>query len=358
VANRAPELTGLIPAQVEQLLVEAGEAKYRAKQVLDWVYSRFKLDYNEMTNLSLALRERLPELISLNPPKILETSVSSDGTAKYLLDLYDHRHTEMVLIPGKRRSVTGKEVPKHTLCMSSQTGCARGCGFCATARIGKFRSLETHEMVTEVLLAAKLLSERETPAKLTNIVLMGMGEPMDNLDNVLSALSILQDNQGMSFSPRRITLSTSGVVPGITKLIQSGVKVKLAVSLNSAIDAKRSQIMPVNKLYPLTELKKVLLDYQRLSTFRITLEYVMFGGFNLGPDDAKALRKFAGDLSCKINLIPWNPVPGIPFQAPTSEEITSFTASLPELSAAITLRKSMGRDIAAACGQLAGEKSV
>jgi 23S rRNA (adenine2503-C2)-methyltransferase len=356
MAARVPDLTGLTPAEVESILVAAGEPRYRTNQILEWVHVQRVFDFGAMTNLPNALRDRLPTLLGLEMPIVLEKAESRDGTTKFLLDLYDHRTVEMVLIPGVRRTAEGRQIPKHTLCMSSQTGCARGCAFCATAKIGKFRSLETWELVAQVLLAARILEDRDPPARLTNIVMMGMGEPMDNLDQVSHALSILQNERCMSFSPRRITLSTSGVAPGIDRLTESGLKVKLAVSLNSAIDAKRSEIMPINRQYPLAELKRSLLDYQRRSTFRITLEYVLFGGFNTGPEDAKALRKFAGDLSCKINLIPWNPTPGSNFKPPTAQETDRFAGMLLELSSAVTVRKSMGSEIAAACGQLAGQR--
>lgn len=355
MSTRIPNFFALHPDEAEGQLIDAGEPKYRARQLLEWIYTKHVLNLDEMTNLPQALRHRLPGLFRIELPKIAAKAESRDGTVKYLLELTDGQTIEMVLIPGKRHSA-GRDIPKNTLCMSSQTACQRGCAFCATAQIGKPRNLEPEELVGQVMLATMELERRDPPAKLTNIVMMGMGEPMDNLPNVLRALTIMQHDRGLSFSPRRMTISTSGVVPGIRQLAESGVKVKLAVSLNAAIEEKRLQIMPVTKQYSLVELKAALLDFRRLTAYRVTLEYVMFGEFNLGAEDARALRKFAGDLSCKINLIPWNAVPGLSFKAPTTQEIERFTASLYELSAAVTLRQSRGQDIAAACGQLAGEK--
>jgi 23S rRNA (adenine2503-C2)-methyltransferase len=218
--------------------------------------------------------------------------------------------------------------------------------------MGLRRNLESHELVQQILVAAPLSSRC-----ITNLVLMGMGEPLDNLDNVLDFLRLIQHEQSLAFSPRRTTLSTCGIVPGIISLADSGVKVKLALSLNSAVDAVRSRIMPVNLRYPLAELKRALQYYQSKSRFRITLEYILIPGLNMSPADLKALRKFSGDLSCKINFIPYNEVPGLPYKVPASAEVEAFMASARTLPQAITLRRSRGSDISGACGQLVTDRS-
>ncbi|MDP2172642.1 MAG: 23S rRNA (adenine(2503)-C(2))-methyltransferase RlmN, partial [Candidatus Cloacimonadaceae bacterium] len=190
-----------------------------------------------------------------------------------------------------------------------------------------------------------------------NLVLMGMGEPLDNLQNVLDAIKLIQHIQSLAFSPRRTTISTCGIVPGIIKLADSGIRTKLAVSLNSAIDAVRDQIMPINLKYPLAQLKNALLYYQQKSPFRITIEYILIPGVNMSSTDIKALRRFAGDLSCKINFIPYNPVPNLPFEAPGKAQIETFMTAAMSIPQAVTLRKSKGADIMGACGQLALAKT-
>ena len=248
----------------------------------------------------------------------------------------------MVLMP---------ETKKLTLCVSSQVGCARNCAFCATGKMNLHRNLFPHEIVQQFLLASQESTER-----ITNLVFMGMGEPLDNLENVLSAIKLIQDNTTLAFSPRRTTISTCGIIPGIYTLADSGVKVKLAVSLNSARNSIRDELMPVNRKYPLTVLKKALLYFQKKNPFRITLEYILIPGVNMDDADLKALRQFSGDLSCKINFIPFNTLPFLPYLSPDEKEIESFLqkarAALPQT---ITLRRSRGQDIQGACGQLVVE---
>jgi len=217
--------------------------------------------------------------------------------------------------------------------------------------MGFIRNLETQEIIGQVILAAKEQKDSGNK-KLSNLVLMGMGEPLNNLQKVLAALTILQSQEGLSFSPRRITVSTCGIVPGIIALADSGVKTKLALSLNSAIQTKRNQLMPVSKQYSLIQLKQALLYYLRKTSFRVTLEYILIPEFNMNSEDLRALRKFTGDLSCKINFIPYNPGRSSQFRAPTETEIKNFMSKAQNLPQAITLRKSRGSDIFGACGQL------
>ncbi len=334
----------LLPEELIQQLLDIGEKEYRAKQILNWIYNKYTTDFHEMTSLSESLRTKLQSILNIAIPTIITKSSSSDGTTKYLLSLQDGSNIEMVLIPN------GK---KNTLCISSQVGCARKCEFCATAKLGLTRNLETHEIASQVFLAIKELGEE----KLTNIVFMGMGEPLDNFDNVIKAIRILQHDLCFNFSPRRITVSTSGVIPQISKLADTGLKLKLAVSLNSAIQSKREILMPISKTYPLSELKKTLIDFRKKTPYRITFEYVMIKDFNLGRKDVKALLKYLGDISCKLNVIKWNKVDDLPYETPSNSEIDRFISSMSILSSAVTYRRSRGADIDAACGQLA-EKNI
>jgi 23S rRNA (adenine2503-C2)-methyltransferase len=329
----------LLPEELIQQLLEIGEKEYRAKQILNWIFNKRTTNFNEMTSLSEDLRTKLQETYQIGIPTILNKVVSVDGTTKYLLSLQDGSNIEMVIIPN------GK---KNTLCISSQVGCARQCEFCATAKLGFTRNLETYEITSQVFLAIKELSDD----KLTNIVFMGMGEPLDNFDNVVKAIRILQHDLCFNFSPRRITVSTSGVIPQISKLADTGLKLKLAVSLNSAIQAKREQLMPISKAYPLSELKKNLIDFRKKTPYRITFEYVMIKDYNIGRIDVKALLKYLGDISCKLNVIKWNKVDDLSYETPSATEVSRFINSMNILSSAVTYRRSRGTDIDAACGQL------
>jgi 23S rRNA (adenine2503-C2)-methyltransferase len=330
----------LYPDELELQFAKWNEKSYRVKQLCNWLYQNKIIDLQKMGNLSQALRNHLAEQFSFYLPVILSTSLSKDKSIKYLLEMEDKERIEMVVMPGEK---------KQTLCISTQIGCARNCLFCATGKLGLKRNLSISEIVSQVYLAQQLHKT------LTNIVFMGMGEPLDNLENVIQAIRLLQHDALFSFSPRRITVSTAGVVPNIYTLADSNLKLKLAVSLNAVFDEKRNRLMPVNKLYPLAELKKSLLYFTKKNPFRVTLEYVLLKDFNMGDDDISELRKFSNDLSCKINLIAWNPVKDLPFEAPEENDVNSFREKLHSLQAAITLRSSRGADINAACGQLAAE---
>ncbi len=333
-----------LPAELETAVIESGEKKFRAHQLLNWIYQHEIIDISQMINISKGCRQLFDQQFSTTLPEISEIQKSKDGTRKYLLQLVDNNYIEMVLIPTE---------DKLTLCISSQVGCRFGCSFCATSQLGLIRNLEVEEITTEVYLAR----QQAKPNKITNLVFMGMGEPLDNLENVIKAIRILQAEKCFAFSPRRITVSTCGIVPGILELAKSGLKIKLAVSLNSAIDEKRAKLMPVSRIYPIAQLKSALIQFSKATTFRITIEYVMIRDFNLGAEDLKALRKFSGDLSSKINIIPWNPIPGKNWEKPDSKEIEIFMLELYKSSTVpITLRNSRGGDISAACGMLAGKK--
>jgi len=330
---------GLLPSQLGPLISKDFPA-YRGKQLLGWIYQKAVFDPDQMSDLPAPFKAWLKDAFDLRMPALEDRQLSQDGSVKMLLRLEDGARVESVLIP---------EGKKRTLCVSSQTGCARGCGFCATGTLGAGRNLLPHEIVQQVLINCQEIY----PERLSNIVFMGMGEPLDNYDSVISALQILQDNAGLAFSPRRITLSTCGVVPGIIRLADAGVKVKLALSLNSAIDSVRDKLMPVNRLYPLKQLKRALQYFNGKNPFRITFEYILIPGVNMDDAALKALRRYTGDLASKINFIPYNPVAQLSYRSPTKAEVESFMASAAALPQAIMLRKSKGQDINGACGQLA-----
>jgi 23S rRNA (adenine2503-C2)-methyltransferase len=294
-----------------------------------------------MTNLSKTHRDTFSAKFDTSLPEIVNIATSTDESQKYVLRLHDGSIVEMVTIP------TAKKI---TLCISTQVGCMRGCSFCATAGLGFMRQMSTAEIVSQYVLASLQQSK-----PITNIVFMGMGEPLDNFDNVISTLEILTDHDGFRFSGRRITLSTSGVVPQIMALAEKNINLKLAISLNSAIDSKRDKIMPINRTYPLPELKRAILSFRKKSNFRITIEYIMIANWSMADEDIAALMRFCGDISCKVNLIRYNEIPDSAWKSPTDAQVESFINKLNRLSVAVTYRKSRGGDIAGACGQLAGK---
>ncbi len=309
---------------------------------MKWLYPKSVNNLELMTDLPADFKQFIADNYSLALPSIKLQLTAKDGSTKLVLELSDKELIESVLMPEEK---------KNTLCISSQVGCAWGCTFCATGKLGSIRDLKVDEIIGQIILARQFLQEN----KLTNIVFMGMGEPLDNLENVIPAIKILQSDFGLQFSPRRMTVSTSGYVPKIYELAETGIKIKLAVSLNSAINEKRNEIMPINRTYNLTELKNAILSFRKTSPWRITLEYIMIPDFNMGAEDAKALIKFAGDISCKLNLISYNNIEGFSWKSPSLREALAFQDKLRQLPIAVTIRKSRGTEISAACGQLAAQ---
>ncbi len=353
--SEKPHILSVSPEQLTEIILSWGEKKFRSKQVLDWIYQKKEINFDQMSNISKDLRDQLKSYFDSDLPEVDAMCQSKDLSKKYRLKLSDGHLIEIVFMPGQTLNNEDEELKikqKNTLCISSQVGCSRNCQFCATAKIGLIRNLKTEELLAQFLLAQQLHPEQ----RITNIVLMGMGEPLDNFENVVQFIQLMQNEQAFSFSPRRMTLSTCGVISQIKKLSETGIKIKLAVSLNSAIPEKRMKLMPVTANHPLDELKKALLDFRRNSNFRITFEYIMIKNFNMDHEDVKALIKFAGDISCKINLIRWNHVPDLEWESPSQQDIEMFVSKLSKISAAITLRQSRGDDIAAACGQLVALK--
>jgi len=347
----------LIPDKLEEQIVGMGLKKYRATQVFEWIYGHHAASFDEMTNLSKAERLLLAERFYISHLRVLKIECSADSTRKFLFELEDSHTIESVLIPDEDRS---------TLCISSQVGCAQACRFCLTGSGGFRRNLEAFEIADQVLAAGKILAaepKEETAVSgegpsderfrhITNIVLMGMGEPLANFDNVLNALAIITADKGPGFSPRRVTLSTDGLVPEIERLGRSGMKVNLAVSLNATTDEVRNRIMPVNRRYPIKELLAACRRFPLDDRRRITFEYVMLRGVNDSEADALRLAKLLRGLQSKVNLIPFNPFPGSEFKRPDDIVVQRFKKILADHHYTALVRESRGRDISAACGQL------
>lgn len=333
------DLKELTFPQTVSWLESLGEKKYRAKQIRSWVFQRGVADFEEMTDLSKQLRARLAESARVTKTRETARSTSSDGTMKFLFELEDGHHIESVWIPEEKRA---------TLCVSTQVGCKLGCAFCLTGAGGFIRNLRAAEIVDQLIQARKLAPGE----KVTNVVLMGMGEPLDNYENVLRALEVMTEEKEGLIGKRKVTLSTAGVVPGILKLAENMPKIKLAVSVNAATDEVRNRIMPINKKYPLKDLTAALAKWPLPPGRHITFEYVMLEGVNDSGDDARALSDLIGKLPVTVNLIPYNQCPGLPFRRPSDERVKTFWKTLKGMGRDVTIRESRGQDILAACGQL------
>jgi 23S rRNA (adenine2503-C2)-methyltransferase len=328
--------------ELQTKFIELGLKKYRAAQVLKWIYAQNARSFEEMSNIAKSEREMLSSLFIISSPKIVRTEVSVDGTRKFLFELEDLHAIESVLIPDEDR---------QTLCISSQVGCQQGCRFCLTGSGGFVRNLESYEIVDQVLEIGHMLHQEQSRG-ITNIVLMGMGEPLANFDNVVRALKVITSEIGLEISPRRVTVSTDGLVPEIEKLGASGLRVNLAVSLNATTDEVRSQIMPVNRRYPIKELIAATKRFPLEPRRRITFEYVMLKNVNDSPEDALRLAQLLRGIKCKVNLIPFNPFSGSEFGRPDDVVVHRFKKILGDHNYTALVRESRGRDISAACGQL------
>ena len=322
------------------------EKAFRVKQIAQWIYTKLEFDFENMTNLSKEFRSRLKENSKVIVLKKVGENISSDGTKKYVFKLSDGLFVESVLIPMNEG--------KYTFCISSQVGCAMGCKFCKTATMGFIRNLTPAEIVNQVLLLKKYANIPEKQK--FNIVFMGMGEPLHNTENVLKSIKILTDKNLMDLSPRRITVSTSGLIEGIKKLADFPVKVRLAISLNASTDKQRTEIMPVTKGNPLDKLIKELKNYPLANRDRITFEYVLLKDFNDKEEDALRVYNLLKGIKYKINLIPFNPYPGSKFQKPEEKRVLAFQKVLIDRGINAIIRKSKGEDISAACGMLASTK--
>ncbi|HRE15359.1 MAG TPA: 23S rRNA (adenine(2503)-C(2))-methyltransferase RlmN [Usitatibacteraceae bacterium] len=338
-----------------------GEKPFRAKQVFRWIHQRGEADFAAMTDLAKDLRAKLEERAEVRAPAILSEHRSADGTVKWLFDVGVGNGVETVFIP---------EDDRGTLCVSSQVGCALDCGFCSTGRSGFNRDLSAAEILGQLWVANRRLEAlaREgmpyrleaakaglTPKPVTNVVMMGMGEPLNNFENVVSAMSVMLDDHGYGLSRRRVTLSTSGVVHQLRKLAER-LPVALAVSLHAPDDELRSRLMPINRSYPIATLLAACREYLEAAPRDfITFEYVLLGGVNDSAAQARALARLLADMPSKVNLIPFNPFPGSGFERPAPEAVARFRDVLVEAGFVATVRKTRGDDIDAACGQLAGQ---
>ena len=311
---------------------------YHAKQIFSWIYQKGVEDFSLMSNLSLGLRKKLSENCYLSRLKLKKKMVSKDGTRKYLFELEDGNVIESVMIPHKDRT---------TVCLSAQVGCKFACVFCASGVLGFLRNLSQAEILNQISEIKKDINK-----DIHNIVFMGIGEPLDNYDMLLSSIKIINAKYGLYIGQRKITISTAGVIEGIRRLGQEGLQVELSVSLHSAIENKRNQIMPINKKYPLHKLITCLKDFVKLTKRKITFEYMLMGEFNTTIDDAKALVTLVKGIDCKVNLIPFNPIERVDFLAPKKLEILFFKDYLTKNKINVTIRQPRGQDIDAACGQL------
>lgn len=331
--------------ELDQFILDQGWSLYRADQIRAWIYGKKVTAFREMTNLSKSDRSVLENRATLGALTLIRRQVSQDGTRKYLFGLEDGKEVESVLIPDGRR---------NTLCLSTQVGCTLDCTFCLTGTMGLTRNLKAHEIILQVLWIQREMEAEEDPGnRLTNIVFMGMGEPLANYREVIESLTRLTDNRQIGFPPRRITISTAGLVPQMRQLGQENLNVNLAVSLNATNDTVRDRIMPaINKQYPIQTLLEACRDYPLAARRRLYIEYILLKGINDSNDDARRLRKLLSSIRCKVNLIPFNSYPGSPFDRPADETVLGFQKILLDAGMAVFLRKSRGRDILAACGQL------
>jgi 23S rRNA (adenine2503-C2)-methyltransferase len=318
-----------------------GEKPYRALQIYKWVFGRLVDSVDSMTDISKAFRDRLKEEYTISGPGVIDVAASTDGTKKFLSECADGARLESVIIP---------EAKRLTLCVSSQAGCALGCRFCMTGLAGFVRNLTLSELAGQVISANGLLEDGQ---RLTNVVLMGMGEPLLNYDNVVRFLHILTDGRAFGFSHNKVTLSTAGIVPGIKRLAEDS-NVNLAVSLNATTDEVRDRLMPVNRKYPLSELMEALRRYPLKGKKHVTIEYVLIKDVNDTLSDARRLVSLLRVVKCKINLIPLNEFPGSEFKRPSGERVSAFHKIIMDAGYNVVVRSSKGVDIEAACGQLRG----
>ena len=360
------DIKSLTRAEIEEQLKHWGEPAYRAGQVLDWLYRRRAASWDAMSNLPKSLRSKLAAQFTLHTLTAVRQQGAHDTTRKFLWRLPDGAFIESVLIPANP-ALYGEASDRHTLCVSTQVGCAYGCKFCASGLDGWKRNLGPEEIVEQALAVERILvpdnrllatdspqsPATHQPARLVNnLVIMGMGEPLANYDNLLKALRLLNAPWGGGIGARKITISTSGLAPQIRKLAAEPEQFRLAVSLHGATDDVRARIMPVNRKYPIAELTAALADYQRSKDQLITFEYILIAGVNDSLDQTWPLAALARRLRAKVNLIPYNPVEGLQWARPEEASCEAFLAALEKLEVTATLRREKGGDIDAACGQL------
>jgi len=334
------DLSELDRTEIEQALERMTLPRFHGRQIFHWIHARGVTDFEEMTNLSRTLRRDLAAHFTIATPAVESRQVSSDGTTKFLLRLADGRHVEAVYIP---------DTPAQTFCISTQVGCAMGCTFCLTGKMGLVRHLTAGEIAGQVRVLAFATGLATTAF---NIVLMGMGEPLHNYDATMKALRIVADEQGLAVHPRRVTLSTVGILPAFERLATEPLMPNLAVSLHATTDDTRSQIVPINRKYHLQALIDACKKFPLAKRRRITFEYVLLHGVNDTQEDARRLATLLEGIKAKVNLLPLNAAPGISFERPSDERVDAFAKTLADRGVTVSVRRSRGRDIRAACGQL------
>lgn len=332
---------GMTQDDLKKFLKGLGKEQFRAQQIFKWVYEQRVTDFDQMLNLSKSFREELKGVLDFSLPKVVSHLVSVDGTQKFLFDMGKGNTVEAVVIPSDDRL---------TLCISSEVGCNMGCKFCFTGKQKLKRRLTADEIVGQFMQVNDRLKGDQ---RLSNIVFMGMGEPLDNPDEVFKSIAILHDQWGMNFSRKRVTVSTSGLVPEMWRIAAN--KVRLAVSLNGSNDEIRTQVMPINKKYNIAQLLEACKQYTDETGDKVTFEYVLLKGVTDQLEHARELFKLTRHIPCKLNLIPFNEHPGSGFERPSDEQVEKFQNELIRLGATVFLRRTMGRDIFAACGQLTSE---
>jgi 23S rRNA (adenine2503-C2)-methyltransferase len=337
------DLKDLTPSELENFIRSFGKERYRTPQVLRWLYQNGVHSIDEMTNLSKQFRQDLRKVSFISSLHPLHVEKAKDGTKKFLFQLEDGNRIESVLIPEKKRL---------TLCVSTQVGCALGCRFCLTGKMGWKRDLTTSEILNQILAVRETLTDK---ISITNIVLMGMGEPLANYRNTIKAIELMIQPDAFKFSSRRVTLSTAGLLPELEQLGKEKILFRLAISLNASDEDTRSQLMPINRRYPLKKVLEACRHFPLRPRTRITFEYVLVEGVNDSPQDAKRLLRILSGIPSKINLIPLNEASGIPLKRPSEEKVTAFQEILMKGGLTAIVRASKGTEISAACGQLHGK---
>jgi len=334
------DLAALEIVELEAALESRGVERFHARQLYRWIYKRGVTDVDRMTDLSRTDRETIKNEFIISTPKVVADDRSVDGTRKFALELADGRRIESVFIP---------DTPSMTFCISTQIGCAMACGFCLTGKMGLVRNLTAGEIAGQVRVLAAATDLLDHPF---NIVLMGMGEPLHNYDNTMKALRMLNDERGLAVSPKRVTLSTVGVLPALERLATEPLMPNLAISLHATTEDQRDALVPVNRKYGLQDILEAARKFPLKRRNRITFEYVLLRGVNDTPEDARRLVRLLGNIRCKVNLIPLNEAAGISFERPPDARIDKFAEILANAGLRVSVRKSRGRDIRAACGQL------
>lgn len=340
------DLAELDLPELEAALEARGHERFHARQLYRWIYRHGITGFDRMTDLSRTLREQLASELVIGTPRIVADDRSIDGTRKLLLELADKRRIEAVFIP---------DTPAMTFCISTQVGCAMACTFCLTGKMGLVRNLTAGEIAGQVRVLAAATNLLDQPF---NIVLMGMGEPLHNYDNTMKALRILHAEHGLAVSPRRVTLSTVGIVPGLERLAREPLMPNLAISLHATTEEQRTTLVPPNRKHSLADILEACRRFPLKRRSRITFEYVLLDGVNDTLEDARRLVRLLSGIKAKVNLIPLNPAPGIPYNRPSDERVDRFAQILADRHITVSVRKSRGRDIRAACGQLIVEGGI